>query len=557
MKSIDKNTQNAEKLFLAFNELDDELFAGLGEDKIPSGKAPRKSARIQRVLSAAAAVLALAVGAAALIRILPFFKGANAAGGGVQGKSEDGSSLFMRYEGPVFPLLLRPDAETGTGAENITSERLLCYDFFGAADERDTKSIRSVLLHDHFALKNAGAEKTLKLLYPFVSTVEDLYYSVPEIRQNGEIVPSKLCYGDFTGSFVPAAGSDAADETLNIKQSLSWENYQTLAGDHAYLERAFAETKDISHIPVTVYSFTDSYYPESAEDENPTLVAEVEREPGKSKILSFGFNGYAKSDDDDKKEYYQYSIPKKGYNDYGEDHHYLIILGEDTPELTIETQKIGGWEAYENPSSGERDNLPGAGAAVEREEMNLSQALDLALPFFYEHYKSNHASGISSMEQRQSKDFTPVQEPISYEDFKNLYIRDLYENGPLSQAPVMRYSDGSLESLDTLKTQRLLFAAFDIRLEEGEKTELSITSYKEGSYDFYCKTAEQKIYGYDLLTTVESALPTETFEAEIIDHGCVELRHQNFGFDLENGIRKVQLNEEIPHYYMEVSLKND
>ena len=89
-------------------------------------------------------------------------------------------------------------------------------------------------------------------------------------------------------------------------------------------------------------------------------------------------------------------------------------------------------------------------------------------------------------------------------------------------------------------------------LEKNKATDLTISSYKNGSYDFYGPRYNQEIYGYDILTSLDSSIPLDKYEVEMVDYGKVATVKQNFGFDLDKDIRKVTLSKDESHYYMEV-----
>lgn len=88
------------------------------------------------------------------------------------------------------------------------------------------------------------------------------------------------------------------------------ERLSKILNDGSYLKEALGQSPNTKDIPVKVYSLSNSYYEENNEDENPTLVAGIEIDRDKSKVISLGFDGFGKFDDG-KEEFYQYSIPKK------------------------------------------------------------------------------------------------------------------------------------------------------------------------------------------------------------------------------------------------------
>ena len=76
---------------------------------------------------------------------------------------------------------------------------------------------------------------------------------------------------------------------------------------------------------------------------------------------------------------------------------------------------------------------------------------------------------------------------------------------------------------------------------------------KEPSYDFHCTATDNKgVSGYDLVTMLGSDLAFTQQTARLEDRGQIEIVRQNFGFDLANDIREVELDVTNPHYYLEV-----
>lgn len=55
-----------------------------------------------------------------------------------------------------------------------------------------------------------------------------------------------------------------------------------------------------------------------------------------------------------------------------------------------------------------------------------------------------------------------------------------------------------------------------------------------------------------MVTKLGSTLEFSGQTASVSNSQFIEIVYQNFGFDLENGITKVTLDVNKPHYYMEV-----
>lgn len=545
MTKKNKENKNAEMLFKAIGDLEEETYKTSGGEIIDPTTRTKSRAFSWKKLGGLAACLALVIISLSLLKDrLP---GATSRGPS-QEITTDESGPFMKYEGPILPLILGSTDQK----EDIRASRKLVFDFF--TTNIGDQSPKTALLKDQYLIKNTGPAKKIRLIYPFVSSPDDLAYSYPKIDQDGKDLEAKLYYGSYMGDFVSTANEIDPAETLNLRDATSWEDYQKDLNEGSYLKDALSQVPANRDIPVTVYSLTNSHYEESPQAENPTLVAGIEIDREKSKVLSLGFDGFGKFDDG-KEEFYQYSIPKEGENSYHGDKHYLIILGQDTPKVKIEAKSTGGWDGYEDKSSKLRNNLKDAGADLDRQEMSLDEALDLALPILYDNYKENQESRQRDLAYWKMDDFNIPSYTLSYEEYKDLYIKELFETGALSQKPMMRYEDGNIDLMDVTNTQRIIFAEFEIELGENKTSQITISSYKQGSYDFYGGRNEQGVFGYDLLTNIDSAIDLDKFETEIIDYDKIDIGEGNFAFDLENNIKSLSLSKDQDHYYIEVSGK--
>lgn len=544
MKKENKKNKNGEILFKAMGDLEEDAYEAFGETIEPTTKVKNKAFSWKKI-GALAACLALVVVSVRLLKDKFPGSGSRGPSGEI---TTDESCQFMQYEGPILPLIIGSTDQK----EDIKAYRKLTFDFFTTNVE--DSSPKTALLTDQYLIKNTGHAKKIKLFYPFVSSPDDLAYSYPKIDQDGKALEAKLSYGKYTGDFVSTENEIDPEETLNLRDYMSWEAYQKTLNEESYLKDALSQAPDAEDIPVTVYSFTNSYCDESPEDENPTLVAGIEIDRDKSKVLSLGFDGFGKFDDG-KEEFYQYSIPKEGENSYHGDKHYLIILGQDTPKVKIEVQSTGGWDGYEDKSSKLRNNLKNAGADLDRQEMSLDEALDLALPTLYDHYKEFQESRQRDFASWKMDNDNISSYTLSYEEFKALYIKELFETGALSEKPMMRYEDGNIDLMDVTNTQRIIFAEFEIELGENKTSQITISSYKQGSYDYYGGRNEQGVFGYDLLTNIDSSIDLDKFETEIIDYDKIDIGEGNFAFDLEKNIKSLSLSKDQDHYYMQVSTK--
>ena len=210
--------------------------------------------------------------------------------------------------------------------------------------------------------------------------------------------------------------------------------------------------------------------------------------------------------------------------------YYLVILGQDIQDMTIGGYVTGGTDADTQP-------LAGCGVTVERYESDLDTILREILA------------------QIRGETFPEEEPAVDFETHYRAFLEHLLAHGLLSDDPAERYSTGWLEEVasDVRGIDRVCWLAADVTVPAGGSVTLTASMAKAGSYDFYCvDRGNQGLYGYDLVTALGSCLPCTDQQATLEDRGVIEIVRQNFGFDLEAGIRTVLLDMSGPHYYLEV-----
>ena len=296
MRPHDEGGKSAEKILDAMGNLSDEAYQTRDGDLIepaPQGAAQNKKPKIMRYLAGLAAAYALFFVVTQLI--LPFVRGNGASKGSGSQAMEDGCSQFMSYKGPLLPLMTGP----GEKAEDLRAERQINFDFY-LLEEKNGEAknhLRSLLVKDSYSIENKGGQRIIQFLYPFVSSVDQLFFTAPRVIKDGEVIESRLYYGDYTGGFAPASGSESEGEgeSINLREIRNWEDLQDLLSSGAYLEKARDQGPDLSQVPAIVYEFKESYYPEGQADApNPSLVAGLEIDEEATRVLNVGFDGRLK-----------------------------------------------------------------------------------------------------------------------------------------------------------------------------------------------------------------------------------------------------------------------
>ena len=457
------------------------------------------------------------------------FDGANSGGGG----GESGT-VFMSYAGPVFPLNVLNDSTGITAERNIDFDfapyetKVEYYEVYGEQTGHryyDTQSI----ITDSYILSNSTSEDVvLTASYPFVGDFSSGYKKIPSINVSGDAVETELYAGRFSGGFYSASGpnSDRTDRS-NIESADEWSDFQTLLADGSYQADAYAEYPDLNQ-SVIVYKLTNIAYDGTDETAtNPTLGVSFNATYPDTLILTYGSTGGRR---DRETGYFQqsYHIPEENERGYGMDR-YLIVLGEDVTNLKVQGYRDGGCD--------EGEEITGASADVERYEATLGEVVWELL-----------------IEDREPSYFDG-EEKVDIASDEVLYgsIAELmYDYGILSDNVAERYAWGSLEDMwsETYNMQRVMYVTFEVVVPANSSVQVDATMVKAASIDHVGEGTDRN--GFDMVTQVGSTLEFSSQTASLSNSQFIEIIYQNFGFDLENGITKVELDVNEPHYYLEV-----
>ena len=534
----------SERLLEAMNSLPDATL----EENVPVTAGKKRRWKKWAALAACLCVVVLGVGV--FTGYIPLLGGRAGQGG----SGSDGASVFMSYAGPVFPLTL--------GEENaaIEAERNVTLDFepwapvwISNREEADSrtwlteaerqevlelynehypeggqyKSSTDILVTDAYMLTNTSAEgQTLTVRYPFVSGLDNLEENRPTLTADGTELEATLRVGSYAGGFEGVWGANDPEGTANLAYPHSWTDYQTLLSDGSYLENTLGPGPDVTDVPVVVYKLTDPYGPEQDEEAgitNPTLRVTFNLDYDKTNVLTYGFHGAA-YDREAGVMLQDFSIPQPGEPNYGTKEFYLLVLGEDVENMTIQGYANGSLEAS-------APRLEGCGVTVERYESDLDTVLRQLLPHIWE------AAG---------------QEDADFELYYRAFLEQLLSYGVLSDEPVERYDTGWLENIEGGMV-RVCWLESEVTVPAGGTVSLTAAMTKAGSYDFDCTgTDNVGVCGYDLVTKLGSNLACAAQTATLQDRGQIEIVRQNFGFDLEQGIATVTLDPGEEHYYREV-----
>ena len=516
---------SSERIYNAITDVRDELV-----EEATNTKLKKSRATIMRWCAIAASfVLVVGIGGYFLTNMNPppASPGGDAGGSG----HADGSTEFMSYAGPVFPMTIL------NGAESITASRDIAYDFegFGVRQE-STDELQlhpaDIRISDSYTLMNRTANDIeVDILYPFAGSYLDLYKLRPTIYMNDSELDATLLAGQYSGGFQGIGGSDEAT-THNLKLIDSWEDYRSLLSDGEYLQQALSAFPELNQT-VTVYEFTNPVTDHEAAV-NPTIAAWFNLDYEKTMVLGYGFNG-GRFDSENDQMMQNFSVPREGFPQYGKTF-YLIVIGDDITNLSI--------KSYVDGSCDDDKEYDGATVDVTRKEAVLGALLYTTL--------ENH---MQQVYMNSGYDY-PLGKDVDMEMLYRSAMELLTTYGALADGyPADRYHTGSLDDIyyEAFIHQRVYYLRAQVIIPAGESVSLRVDSIKQPSFDFYAGNSENMgLYGYDMVTQLGSTLTFDSTTARLLHPEAIVIERQNFGFDLGNGITEVALDMSTERYYLEV-----
>ena len=550
-------SKRSERLLVQLGEIRAEI-VDEADEAVPELARKRPTWKRWAALAAGLAIILFTTGV--LTGVIPLL-GGNASNEGVN-PSSSGPTTFMSYAGPVFPLTLRDKNNSITAERDITldfspwaktwiSNENMADQHFDRTEAEWQKlleqyrewfpeggywqSSTDILVTDRYTLTNASdKDQTLTVLYPFVRVLYGLNEHSPVLTADGSELETVLHAGGYAGGYEGVwhgtIGGGENEGSVNLKYPDSWEDYRDALADGSYLANALGGYPDLSGVPAIVYELTDPWGEErdlEAGRPNPTIRVDFELDYEKTVVLSYGFDGFAFDWEEGRMDV-QFSIPQPRDKEYGDgiETYYLIVVGDDVENMTTQGYVTGGWDTEKSIE---------AGVTVRRYETDLESILRQAVGEMYRKWEGTS------------------EDTADFEMYFGLLKGWLVTDGALSGDPAERYGTGSLEDNDVRNADRVFYLEAKVTVPAGGSINLTAAMRKEGSFDYYCThTKNRGVYGYDLVTELGSNLACTGQRATMEDRGLIEIVRQNFGFDLENGVKTVDLDPAQEHYYLEV-----
>ncbi|MCL2366361.1 MAG: hypothetical protein FWC75_04855 [Oscillospiraceae bacterium] len=444
----------------------------------------------------------------------------------------DGSALFTSYAGPILPMSALGDTST------LTTQRELTFDFSGFENESDriydsTFYFGDIRVTDRYILTNPTAsDQTVQLIYPFVGNFRELGRLRPSVISDGDALDTVLISGAYSGGFTGAGGDD--DRAMNLRFPETWHSYVELLADGTYLQRALGNAPVLDQ-PVIVYTFTNLQADHSASI-NPSLAVSFQLDFSETTVLSYGFHA-ATFDPENNFMRQGFSIPRENNHHHGRVFK-LIVVGNDITDIAVQGYANAGWHPGE-----ERTDIS---ADMRRYEAVLGDVLVELIDAFIEMaFPSLGVEASVSCDRMDAMLFRAVAELLK-------------DHGVLSDHVAARYETGWLEDMihEVYVMSRVFYLMAEVTVPAGESVEILAERIKPASFDFFVKGLHNsRVLGYDMMTSLGSALTFDAISASITGTESVEVVNQNFGFDPDNEVIKVTLTTDMPRYFLEVRFR--
>ncbi len=521
-----------ERIFDGITDIRDDIIERT--EKYEFKKKP-KSAWIKWGAVAACGCLAVGLGGKFVLDNI----GGSAGGGGSIPEagfgSEENSISYMSYQGPVLPLGAMTEIEGITAERNINFDfspyktYTESYEYNGEVYTYENHNSESIVTDGYTLTNSTENDITAELVYSFAGDFRSKATEIPTISVNSTKIETEIFAGKYIGGFTGVYGGNDDTERLNLKSIDGWTGYEAVLSDNSYRNEAFSDYPGLNQ-NVIVYKLTDIAYNGNDENAtNPTLSLEFSHSKNTT-VMTYGSTG-GRYDPNGGWQHRSYNIPESFQPDYGEAK-YLIVLGDDVTDLKIQGYQDGGCDPGEE--------IEGVTADIERYEAVLG---DIVYEIFIK-----DRSHLNPEHNEESEIIDLISDELLFRCFSHT----MYDYGLLSDSPAERYRWGDLTDIwiETLVMERVMYLTFEVTIPANGSVDIVAEMVKEASIDFIGENINRN--GYDMMTTLASNLDFLSQSASISNTDNIEIIRQNFGFDIEKDVTRVNLDINNPHYYIEV-----
>ncbi|MBQ8319074.1 MAG: hypothetical protein IJX85_12135 [Lachnospiraceae bacterium] len=422
--------------------------------------------------------------------------------------SDDGINF-----GPLMPM-------TFTEANgSITADRDITYDF------TDSPANGIVSISDEYVITNTSGEaQTLTYMYPYIGYRYEILENKPVVTVDGvEKMPAihNGIYKDYT----------SYGEATSYLQLSSTDDYGTMLKDGVAGTAPKIDENIINDV-VTVYEFG---YPFEVEAEYPSKMCAMFRVE-KEYMSSVYCVNMSLLYEDETYVYYGYLYEEEA--NFKETsmlyHNPMLIFVDEAPE------NITAFNGYLNEDNWEY--VPNDEISVESNVYECSYK-ELATELANTKLEgTQYASDEEYKELFLDKLLIMLSDSVTYRKNSDDLDTEYYMIGPNNDLAWFVY--------EAWRPYGFYLLQDTITVGAGESITIGFNYDRIGKYWEEPEEKYKGIFGYDNIPNLGTNITFTGQSAAIADNGNIEIVEQNYGFDLANNIRQVELKLDAESYYM-------
>ncbi len=415
--------------------------------------------------------------------------------------------------GPILPLTL--------AAENasIEADRELTYDF--SAVSKADKGY--VAVKDSYVLSNtSGHEQTVTFYYPYVSDIKELTTHMPEVEMNHQPDETHIVNGSYMGT-------DSMGTSRLFASYVSTDEYNTMLSKVEPLDGAL--NMDVLNQKVVVYEFSD-FNAGNVPGEAVTYAAGV-----KAADMEKVYTAHMVDAIEDKDGYVNFYFMFEQAMEEGHKPA-IYFLGEEPAEYKE--------QGYVYPELREGNKSDEVTAHMSRRETTMKEVLEEMIA-----EKLQTLSG--DMYEK-----TDALQKVFYNRSAKMFC-DMYQwntDGCETSEDDVFYANSISDIMYYIFEEESVYLLTDtVTIPAGGSVTIDFAYLKQGNHQTYePQEALRDNYCYDNMPSLGTNVEYKQLTATIVESGNIRIESQNYGFDLEGGIRQVELETDAERYYMIVKI---
>lgn len=427
-------------------------------------------------------------------------------GYGLETEYDDIVSEDLFFSGTVLPLTLE---EENT---NILAVRNIDFDF-KKFDSFENEG--NVVITDSYSLTNTSQKtQVINVKYPYIESLYEIDSNKPDVKVNGKDVSANIAIGRYDDESILLDNFDYSllDEKVVVYEYIVPQDANSENGCFTVqisgVENERDQTMSTKILENNIYRVNMKNYNLVGNTEYHGFLTEDVKESGKNPMLIF------------------YGTEPEA-EDYKEQGYESIIYSESTEKNDLNVERIRYESTFEEV---------------------LKRLIDEEIE---EIKKDNENLEVSKELYYKVAGYVLCQVIEDNNDGVNEFYLEQDTN---TDSFGDRWEDSISEIVATVYDEACeYFISKEIEISAGETVTFEISYEKEGKHS---KTVPDSKYlgryGYDNMINLGTNLYFEQQNASVEDHGYIDIVNQNYGFDLENGVKDVVLDMGIDYYYMVV-----